>query len=88
MHSFWGCLIICSAIIFSIFFVPEVSYRQMPTVTESNVTEITKDNAYILKTKTDYLIYVNGQYFATITSIPEDLKDIPVYATGDYHEKK
>lgn len=88
MHSFGGCLIICSAIIFSIFFVPEVSYRQMPTVTESNVTEITKDNAYILKTKTDYLIYVNGQYFATITSIPEDLKDIPVYATGDYHEKK
>lgn len=86
MHSFWGCLIICSAIIFSIFFVPEVSYRQMPSATESDCTEITKDNAFILKVKTDYRIYVDGKYFATITSIPKELKNIPIYTTGDYHE--
>lgn len=86
MHSFWGCLIICSAIIFSIFFVPEVSYRQMPSATESDCTEITKDNAFIIKVKTDYRIYVDGKYFATITSIPKELKNIPIYTTGDYHE--
>ena len=88
IRSFLGCLFICSAIIFSIFFVPEVSYRQMSPTTEGDITEITKDNAFILKTTTDYRIYVNDKYFATVTSIPKELEDIPIYTTGGYHETK
>lgn len=88
IRSFLGCLFICSAIIFSIFFVPEVSYRQMSPATESDIKEITKDNAFILKTTTDYRIYVNEKYFATVTSIPKELEDIPIYTTGGYHERE
>ena len=88
LHSFGGFLFICFAIIFSIFFVPEVSYRKMSPITENGITEITKENAFILKTATDYRIYVNKKYFATITSIPEEFEEIPVYTTEDCPEKE
>ena len=88
IRSFAGCLFICFTIIFSIFFVPEVSYRKMSPITENGITEITKENAFILKTATDYRIYVNKKYFATITSIPEEFEDLPVYTTEDCPEKE
>ena len=69
-------------------FVPEVSYRQIQSSAEADISEITKDNAFILKTETDYHVYVDGKYFATIHSIPKELKNIPLYMKGDYHEKE
>ena len=89
IRSFCGFFFICATIIFSIFFVPEVSYRQMSPATGNGITEITKNNAYILKTATDYRIYVNEKYFATVTSVPKEFENLPIYAEGgDYHEKE
>ena len=88
IRSFLGVLVICIAIVFSFFYVPEVSYRQMPSSTGNDITDITKDNAFILKTETDYQLYVNDKYFATIHSIPKELEEIPIYTTGDYYENK
>lgn len=80
IRSFCGFFFICATIIFSIFFVPEVSYRQMSPATGNGITEITKNNAYILKTATDYRIYVNEKYFATVTSVPKEFENLPIYA--------
>lgn len=88
LHSLGGILIIGFAIVFSFLFVPEVSYRQIQSSAEADISEITKDNAFILKTETDYHVYVDGKYFATIHSIPKELKNIPLYMKGDYHEKE
>ena len=74
LHSLGGILIIGFAIVFSFLFVPEVSYRQIQSSAEADISEITKDNAFILKTETDYHVYVDGKYFATIHSIPKELK--------------
>ena len=78
LHSLGGILIIGFAIVFSFLFVPEVSYRQIQSSAEADISEITKDNAFILKTETDYHVYVDGKYFATIHSIPKELKNIPL----------
>ena len=88
LHSLGGILIIGFAIVFSFLFVPEVSYRQIQSSAEADISDITKDNAFILKTETDYHVYVDGKYFATIHSIPKELKNIPLYMKGDYHEKE
>ena len=89
--SIYACFSIsffCFLQIFSFLFVPEVSYRQIQSSAEADISEITKDNAFILKTETDYHVYVDGKYFATIHSIPKELKNIPLYMKGDYHEKE
>lgn len=86
--TLWAEFSLLALPLFFFSFVPEVSYRQIQSSAEADISEITKDNAFILKTETDYHVYVDGKYFATIHSIPKELKNIPLYMKGDYHEKE
>ncbi|MEE1085727.1 MAG: hypothetical protein U0L05_00925 [Schaedlerella sp.] len=75
--------IIYSGIIFifvllSVFIVPEARFPDNPEEQDGAI-EITKENAYIIENEEGYTIYIEGQYFADINYIPEDLEDIPVY---------
>lgn len=82
-HSVSCCIFLCIAIISAIFLVPEVSYRKMDFNETNGATQITKENSFIVKRGNKYLIYVDQKYFASVTSIPDELSDIPVYTTDE-----
>lgn len=46
---------------------------------------LTPENTYIIDTGNIYQIYLDGEFFAEIDHIPEDLKNIPVYEEGDFN---
>lgn len=79
---------ICFAVFLSVFFTPEASFRKIESTEENGVTQINEENAYILETENGYSIYVDGNFFATVDTIPSDLKSVPIYKKGgQYHEK-
>ena len=55
---------------------------------ENGVTQINKENAYILETENGYSIYVDGNFFATVDTIPSDLQSVPIYKKGGQHREK
>lgn len=79
---------ICFAVFLSVFFTPEASFRKIESAEENGVTQINEENAYILETENGYSIYVDGNFFATVDTIPSDLQSVPIYKKGgQYHEK-
>lgn len=79
---------ICFAVIFSIFFTPEASFRKLENIVEPGLIEITAENTYILQDKDKYFIYIDEEFCTSINSIPEELQNIPVYKKGEsYYEK-
>lgn len=75
------------AVFLSIFFTPEASFRKMEPTEENGVTQISEENAYILETQNGYSLYVNGNFFAAIDTIPSDLQNIPIYEGGENNER-
>ena len=81
-------VLICFAVIFSIFFTPEASFRKLENIVEPGLIEITAENTYILQDKDKYFIYIDEEFCTSINSIPEELQNIPVYKKGEsYYEK-
>lgn len=62
----------------------------METIEEPGVIDINEDNAYIVqdKDKDKYSIYIDGKYYASINSIPEDLQNISIYKRGESRYEK
>ena len=79
---------ICLAVFLSVFFTPEASFRKIESAEENGVTQINKENAYILETENGYSIYVDGNFFATVDTIPSDLQSVPIYKKGGQHREK
>lgn len=79
---------ICFAIFLSVFFTPEASFRKIESTKENGVTQINEENAYILETENGYSIYVDGDFFATVDTIPSDLQSVPIYKKGGQHREK
>ena len=81
-------VLICFAVIFSVFFTPEASFRKLENIVEPGLIEITAENTYILQDKDKYFIYIDEEYCTSINSIPEELQNIPIYKKGEsYYEK-
>lgn len=72
-------VLICFAVIFSIFFTPEASFHKLANISEPGEIQITAENAYILQDKDKYYIYIDEEYCTSINSIPEELQNIPIY---------
>nr|WP_294492752.1 M56 family metallopeptidase [uncultured Mediterraneibacter sp.] len=87
IYSISCCIFLCISIISAIFLVPEVSYRKISPAQNDGTTQITKENSFIVKTENKYLIYVDQKYFASVSSIPDELHDIPVYSTEEVRHK-
>ena len=79
---------ICLAVFLSVFFTPEASFRKIESAEENGVTQINKENTYILETENGYSIYVDGNFFATVDTIPSDLQSVPIYKKGGQHREK
>lgn len=53
--------------------------RQRKILKRRGAFSITPDNAYFVNSSDGYKLYMNGEYIGTITNIPEDLKEVPIY---------
>lgn len=78
IHLVLCCCFISLTVLFSVFFTPEASFRKLESSEEIGVTQINEKNAYILETENGYSIYVNGEHFANVDSIPSDLQNVPI----------
>lgn len=74
--------IISMFVLLSIFIVPEATYDDFVPDNDSMGYSVTPTNAYIIDTGNIYHIYLNGEFFAEIDHIPDDLKEIPIYQGG------
>lgn len=83
VHVFLCRALIFFTVMFSVFCVPEPNFRDLYPVTDGAV-ELYEGNAYIMDHgDSQYTIYYEGQYFADIDYIPEDLKKLPLYKEGE-----
>ncbi|MCQ5203423.1 M56 family metallopeptidase [Claveliimonas bilis] len=73
----------------SLFFVPEADYSKEAeeVFKEAGAFSITPDNAYIVTAIDGYKLYMNGEFIGTMTSIPEDLKEVPIYEEKTINQK-
>ena len=79
---------ICCIVSFSIFFTPEASFRKMKNIEEPGVIQINEEDSYILQDNNMYFLYIKGECYASIISIPEELQNIPIYKRGELHNEK
>lgn len=87
-HSILCCCFVCIAVLLSVFFVPEASFRELEKTETNDAVQITENNSYILDNGNGYSIYVDGEHFADIDSIPDELQSVPIYKKGKHiHEK-
>lgn len=73
-------LFLISLLMFSMFIVFEPASHEIPEEVQSDTFSITPDNAYLIKEKGEYHLYVNDEYLSTIdqTSVEESFSDIPI----------
>lgn len=81
LHSF----LIGSILLFSIIFVPEPA--SISKSVEQSTFAITPNNAYMIKSLKEYLLYVDGEYIMKFSDIPEDFHDLPV-KTQEEHDNE
>lgn len=84
-----NAIFISAIMIISLFFVPEADYsKEAEEVFEEEGTfDITPDNAYIVPDGDGYKLYINGEFIGTMTSVPEDLKEVPIYEEETVDQK-
>ena len=83
VHEYLCCTVIFAMVIFSVFCVPEPNFRYLRPVVDGAV-ELYEGNAYIIDHgNSQYTVYYEGQHFADIDYIPEDLKKLPLYKEGE-----
>ena len=83
LHSF----LIGSILFLSLIFVPE--HASIPESIEQSTMAITPDNAYLLESSGEYLLYVDGKYIIKFSDIPEDFQNLPVKTQEENnHENK
>ena len=70
-------VLIAVVLVVSFLIVPE-GYSVSEEVQQETVG-ITPRNSYFLKSGTDYMLFVDGGCMLSLTYIPEDLADLPVY---------
>lgn len=78
--------VMLAVFILTFFIVAEPTYEIKEEHIEGSV-EITPENAYILQENDEFHIYVEGDFFCTISTIPEDFDDIPVYTKSEMEMK-
>lgn len=80
-HKKYGSLkiiiIFCILIIFSFSFVVE-AYHISPEYEETTV-EWRIDNTYFIETPSGYEVYIDNEYFSTISYIDDSFTDYPIY---------
>lgn len=69
-------LMIGSMLFLSLIFVPEPTY--IPKSIEQSTMSITTENAYLLKSSGEYLLYVDEKYITTFPTVPEDFEYLPL----------
>lgn len=67
-------LLVGSVLLTSFIFVPEIDY--LPKSVEESTLSITSDNAYLKEQNGKYLLFVNGQYITSFSSIPEEFETL------------
>lgn len=83
LHSF----LIGSILFLSLILTPE--HASIPESIEQSTMTISPDNAYLLESSGEYLLYVDGEYIIKFPSIPNDFKNLPVKTQEDNnHENK
>lgn len=83
LHSF----LIGSILFLSLIFVPE--HTSIPESIEQSTMAISPDNAYLLESSGEYLLYVDGKYIIKFSDIPEDFQNLPVKTQEENnHENK
>lgn len=80
-HLILNIMFISTIMIISLFFVPEADYSKEAekVFEEEGAFSITPDNAYIVTDINGYKLYMNGEFIGTMTSIPDELKEVPLY---------
>lgn len=73
-------LFLISLLVFSMFIVFEPAAHEIPNEIQSDFISITPDNAYIIKDKEEYRLYVNNEYLITLDqdSVEKSFSDIPI----------
>lgn len=88
-HLILNIMFISTIMIISLFFVPEAHdiKKAEEDFKEAGAFSITPDNAYFVNSSDGYKLYMNGEYIATITNIPEDLEEVPIYEEETIDQK-
>ncbi len=79
-------VVIVAALVVSFCIVPE-RYHVDDEVREETV-QITFDNSFFLEDNVEYKLFVNGEYWFTLTYIPEEFDELPIYKEDIEDEKK
>lgn len=81
-HLWVHGVIICAAVLFSLFIVIEPSFWTSP-ISEDGTFEMEPDNTYFVHTAKGYEIYVEGQSVGIADELPENFKNFKIYEKGE-----
>lgn len=69
----------------SFFVVPEAYYTG--TLHGEEVFTDIENSLYIVKSKTEYRLYVDGEYMYTLSPLPDEFKNIPIIEEEEYEKQ-
>lgn len=74
-------VLMAAVLVASFMIVPEGSSMQQEV--EETTLGITPENSYIVKSESEYLLFVDGNYMFSLLYIPEEFAELPVYEEED-----
>ena len=81
LSIFLRYIIVVVMLVVAFVFVPEA--ERVDEAVRNETFGLRKQNCYIVKTDSEYKLYVDGEFVFSLSPIPEDFKDLPIIEEED-----